>query len=140
MAYDHCDKKDENGVVSFAKARYTVMGCFQTAGVDYTDVFAPVMTLQTFRTACVLANLNPDSVIEQWDVKGAYLYAKLEDEVYCDQPIGHEDTSQPNMVWRLLKSLYGLPVAGRNWNLYLKKILARNVELGRCRMTQELSC
>ena len=48
------------------------MGCFQTAGVDYTDVFAPDDDPPNFSYGLRAGKLNPDSVIEQWDVKGAY--------------------------------------------------------------------
>jgi hypothetical protein len=115
-AYDH--KKDHLGVM-FVKARYTVMGCFQTQGVDYGELYAPVMNLKSFRTMLQLLNLDPSHEAEQWDVKSAYLYADLEEEVYCDQPIGHEESQDRGHCWRLKKSLYGLKQAGRNFNKLL---------------------
>ena len=121
-AYDH--KKDKDGIM-FAKARYTVMGCFQTEGVDYGETFAPVMNLKSFRIQLSIVNLSEDCEIEQWDVSSAYLYAYLDEKVFCDQPHGHEDPAHPKMCWRLLKSLYGLKNAGRNWNLLLNDILSK---------------
>jgi hypothetical protein len=120
--YDH--KKDSQGIM-FVKARYTVMGCFQTAGVDYGELYAPVMNLKSFRTMLQLWNLDPTHEAEQWDIKGAYLYAKLDEEVYCDQPIGHEESSNPRHCWRLVKSLYGLKQAGRNFNKLLTSLMKR---------------
>ena len=118
------DWKKEEGKIIFAKARYTVMGCFQTEGVDFHETFAPVMTHKTLRTVFQIVNLDPTSIMEQWDVKTAFIYSLLEEKVYCDQPIGHEDTSQgPRKIWRLIRSLYGLTQSARNWNLHLRAIL-----------------
>ena len=118
-------KKDKLGRITFVKARYTVMGCFQTEGVDYDETFAPVMTIQTFRTVLQLVNLDPDSVMEQWDISNAYIHSKLEEKVFCEQPQGHEDPNHPGKVWLLQRSLYGLKQSGRNFHIMLKQILAK---------------
>lgn len=48
------------------------------------------------------------------DVKGAYLNGRLEEEVYMRQPDGYHDGT--DKVCRLIKTLYGLKQAGREWN------------------------
>ena len=123
-AYDH--KKGPDGKILFVKARYTVMGCFQTAGVDYGESYAPVMNMKTLRTVLQIVNLDPEHIIEGWDVKGAYLYAYLDEEVFCDQPIGHETDHTAGACWLLKKSLYGLVQSGRNWALLLRKLFGKS--------------
>jgi hypothetical protein len=121
-AYDW--KKDKQGIM-FAKARYTVMGCFQTPGVDYGETFAGVMNLKTFRTVLQLVNLSEDHCMEQWDVTAAFLYSKLDEKVYCDEPIGLEEGNPFLTCWLLYLSLYGLHQASRNWAIFLKGILVK---------------
>ena len=123
--YDH--KKNVDGTIAFAKARYTVMGCFQQHGVDYYESFAPTMTMKSFRSILQLMNSDPTALMEQWDVTHAYLHAMLKELVYCDQPIGHEeevlDAKGRRMVWRLKRALYGLVQSAREWHQLLKDIL-----------------
>jgi hypothetical protein len=64
------------------------------------------------------------AALEQWyflavDVKSAYLYGPLEEEIYMEQPEGYR--VQPGKVWKLLKALYGLKQAGHVWWKELKK-------------------
>ena len=47
--------------------------------------------------------------------KSAFLYGKIEEEVYVCQPPGFEDPKYPEKVYRLDKALYGLHQAPRAW-------------------------
>ncbi|GKC15357.1 putative ribonuclease H-like domain-containing protein, partial [Tanacetum coccineum] len=47
------------------------------------------------------------------DVKSAFLYGKIEEEVYICQPPGFEDPDFPNRVYKVEKALYGLHQAPR---------------------------
>ncbi|GJW99092.1 retrovirus-related pol polyprotein from transposon TNT 1-94 [Tanacetum coccineum] len=49
------------------------------------------------------------------DVKSAFLYGKIEEEVYVCQPPGFEDPDFPNRVYKVEKALYGLHQAPRAW-------------------------
>jgi hypothetical protein len=52
--------------------------------------------------------------IQQLDIKGAYLNGKLREQVYMKQPEGYNDRT--GRVCQLIKTLYGLKQAGREWN------------------------
>ncbi|GKD49272.1 putative ribonuclease H-like domain-containing protein, partial [Tanacetum coccineum] len=54
-----------------------------------------------------------DFVVYQMDVKSAFLYGKIEEEVYVSQPLGFEDPDFPNRVYKVEKTLYGLHQAPR---------------------------
>nr|GEY26143.1 putative ribonuclease H-like domain-containing protein [Tanacetum cinerariifolium] len=54
-------------------------------------------------------------IVYQMDVKSAFLYGTIEEEVYVCQPPGFEDTYFPNKVYKVEKALYGLHQAHRAW-------------------------
>ena len=65
-----------------------------------------------------------DMVVQQLDVKTAYLNAPIDCEVYVRQPQGftvEPRDNSPILVWKLKKSLYGLKQSGRNWNVVLSQ-------------------
>ncbi|GJS68749.1 uncharacterized mitochondrial protein-like protein [Tanacetum coccineum] len=47
------------------------------------------------------------------DVKSAFLYGTIEEEVYVTQPPGFKDPDHPNKVYKVVKALYGLHQASR---------------------------
>ncbi|GJW68363.1 putative ribonuclease H-like domain-containing protein [Tanacetum coccineum] len=60
------------------------------------------------------------------DVKSAFLYGRIEEEVYVCQPPGFEDPDHPDKVYKVVKALYGLPQAPRSWYETLAKYLLGN--------------
>ena len=60
------------------------------------------------------------------DVKSAFLYGKIKEEVYVCQPPWFEDPSHPDWVYKLDKALYGLKQAPRAWYDTLSTILLEN--------------
>ncbi|GJT74143.1 retrovirus-related pol polyprotein from transposon TNT 1-94 [Tanacetum coccineum] len=60
------------------------------------------------------------------DVKSAFLYGKIEEEVYVCQPPGFEDLDFPDRVYKVEKALYGLHQAPRAWYETLSTYLLDN--------------
>ncbi|GJY05022.1 putative ribonuclease H-like domain-containing protein [Tanacetum coccineum] len=89
------NKKDERGIVIKNKARLVAQGYTQEEGIDYDEVFAPVSRIKAIRLFLAYA-LFKDFVVYQMDVKSAFIYGKIEEEVYVCQPPGFEDPDFPN--------------------------------------------
>nr|GEW66358.1 Gag-Pol polyprotein [Tanacetum cinerariifolium] len=83
-------------------------------GIDYDEVFAPVSRIEAIRLFLAYASFK-DFVVYQMDVKSAFLYEKIEKEVYFCQPSGFEDPDFPDKVYKVEKALYGLHQAPRTW-------------------------
>ncbi|KAJ9547394.1 hypothetical protein OSB04_019937, partial [Centaurea solstitialis] len=64
--------------------------------------------------------------VYQMDVKSAFLYGKIDEEVYVSQPPGFEDPKYPDKVYKLRKALYGLHQAPRAWYDTLSSYLLEN--------------
>nr|GFB20255.1 hypothetical protein [Tanacetum cinerariifolium] len=97
------NKKDERGIVVRTKARLVAQGHTQEEGIDYEEVF-----------------------VYQMDVKSAFLYGTIKEEVYVCQPPGFEDPDYPDKVYKVVKALYGLHQAPRAWYETLANYLLDN--------------
>ncbi|GJS96484.1 retrovirus-related pol polyprotein from transposon TNT 1-94 [Tanacetum coccineum] len=58
-----------------------------------------------------------NKAIYQMDVKSAFLYGKIDEEVYVSQPPGFQDPKHPKKVYKVVKALYGLHQAPRAWSI-----------------------
>nr|GEV42247.1 putative ribonuclease H-like domain-containing protein [Tanacetum cinerariifolium] len=67
-------------------------------------------------------------LVYQMDVKSAFLYGTIEEEVYVCQPSGFEDPDHPDKVYKVVKALYGLHQAPRAWYETLANYLLENVK------------
>ncbi|GKB66473.1 putative ribonuclease H-like domain-containing protein [Tanacetum coccineum] len=92
------NKKDERGIVIRNKARLVAQGYTQEEGIDY----------------------------DKMDVKSAFLYGIIEEEVYVCQPSGFEDPQFPDKVYKVEKALYGLHQALKVWYETLSTYLIEN--------------
>ncbi|GJR76556.1 putative ribonuclease H-like domain-containing protein [Tanacetum coccineum] len=108
------NKKDERGIVIRNKARLVAQGHTQEEGIDYDEVFAPVARIEAIRLFLAYASYM-GFMVYQMDVKSAFLYGQIEEEVYVCQPPGFEDPDHPNKVYKVVKALYGLHQAPRAW-------------------------
>eukprot|EP00873_Tetraselmis_striata_P002664 jgi/Tetstr1/422928/TSEL_013708.t1 len=113
-------KANSDGSVNRFKARLAAQGFSQQAGVDYHATFSPVVKLSTLRT-CLAVAAARGMHIPQIDIETAFPNASLKEEIYMRQPKGAEDGS--DNVLRLLKSIYGLKQASREWYELIHKTL-----------------
>ncbi|GJX44089.1 putative ribonuclease H-like domain-containing protein [Tanacetum coccineum] len=60
------------------------------------------------------------------DVKSAFLYGTIKEEVYVTQPLGFKDPDHPDKVYKVVKALYGLHQAPRAWYETLANYLLGN--------------
>ncbi|KAI3819454.1 hypothetical protein L1987_13290 [Smallanthus sonchifolius] len=118
-------KTDDRHVVVKNKARLVVQGFYQQEGLDYTEIYAPVARIEAIRLFLAYATYVGFKVY-QLDVKSAFLYGKVHEEVYVTQPSSFEDPHNINKVYKLDKALYGLHQAPRAWYETLSKHLLSN--------------
>ncbi|GKF22251.1 putative ribonuclease H-like domain-containing protein, partial [Tanacetum coccineum] len=75
------NKNDERGVAVRNKAMLVTQGHRQEEGIDYDEVFAPVARIEAIRIFLAFAS-NMGFIVYQMDVKSAFLYGKINEEVY----------------------------------------------------------
>nr|GEY15059.1 hypothetical protein [Tanacetum cinerariifolium] len=92
------NKKDERGIVIRNKARLVAQGHTQEEGIDYDEM----------------------------DVKSAFLYGTIDEEVYVMQPPGFQDPKFSAKVYKVEKAMYGLHQAPRAWYGTLSEYLLKN--------------
>ncbi|GJT71866.1 putative ribonuclease H-like domain-containing protein [Tanacetum coccineum] len=93
------NKKDKRGIVVRNKARLVAQGYTQEEGIDYDEVFAPVARIEAIMLFLAYASYM-GFIVYQMDVKSAFLYGTIEEEVYVCQPPGFEDPHFPDKVYK----------------------------------------
>ena len=96
------------------KARLVAKGYSQVHGVDFNDVFSPIVKHSSIRVLLALVAMY-DLELEQLDVKTAFLHGELEEQINMEQPHGFEVDGKEDHVCLLKKSLYGLKQSPRQW-------------------------
>ena len=100
-------KRNAAGNILKYKARLVAQGFSPKYGEDYDEVFAPVTKQTTLRTLLAIASMKK-MFLKHFDVKTAYLYGNLEEELYMKQPVGYEKKGAEKLVCRLRRSIYGM--------------------------------
>lgn len=124
-AWIYKTKYKTNGEIDRFKARLVIKGCAQVHGIDFQETFSPVVKYDSVRVILAIAAARK-LMLRQFDIKTAFLYGDLEEDIYMKQPKGYEDGTQ--LVCKLQRSLYGLKQAPRCWNKKFKNML-RNFDL-----------
>nr|GFA39222.1 retrovirus-related Pol polyprotein from transposon TNT 1-94 [Tanacetum cinerariifolium] len=116
------NKRDEENTVIRNKSHLVAKGYTQKERVDFEESFAPVARLEAVRLFIAYV-VHKSFTVYHIDVKTAFLYSPLKEEVYINQPDGFVDPYHPDKVYRLKKALYGLKQALRAWYDELSKFL-----------------
>jgi len=103
-------KQDANS--TFPKAKLVVKCLKQKKGVDFNEIFSPVVKMSSIINVLSLV-VTLDLEVEQMEVKKTFLHGNLEEEIYMKQPDGFLVEGMEDYVCRLRKSLYGLKQATR---------------------------
>ena len=112
-------KRRPDGTTERFKARLVARGFSQMEGVDYWETYAPVANLTSIRMLFAYSAIYKWAIIS-FDIKTAFLYGRLDEEVFMAQPRGFEDGDK---VCKLSWSLYGLKQSPRMWNLRFTECL-----------------
>ena len=96
------------------KARLVAKGFSQKEGVDFNEIFSPVVRHTSIRVFLAIV-ANQDLELEQLDVKTAFLHGRLEENILMKQPEGFEFQGKERHVCQLQRSLYGLKQSPRQW-------------------------
>lgn len=104
------------------KARLVATGFTQQYGIDFNSTYAPVAMLTSIRLVLAIATVTK-MILRQFDVRTAFLYGDLEENLFLETPKGVDISS--GMVLKLKKSLYGLKQSPRCWNKKFNDILTK---------------
>ena len=117
-------KYGSDGAIQRYKARFVAKGYSQRPGLDFTETNALVVKLGSLRAILSFAaHRDLDKI--QLDVKTAFLYGEVADELYISQPEGFIIAGQESLVCRLHKGLYGLKQSSRLWNITFDCFITR---------------
>nr|GEU43832.1 Gag-Pol polyprotein [Tanacetum cinerariifolium] len=96
------NKCDEENTIIRNKSRLVAKGYAQKERVDFEESFAPVARLEAVRLFIIYA-AHKSFTVFQMDVKTTFLYGRLKEEVYVNQPDGFVDPYHLDKVYRLKK-------------------------------------
>lgn len=115
-------KRNTDGSIERYKCRLVARGFSQKAGIDYHETFSPVARLDSIRLILSIV-AKEDLDLIHFDVATAFLYGKLDEEIYMSQPEGFERNK--SLFCKLNKSIYGLKQASKVWNECFRNFLRK---------------
>jgi hypothetical protein len=104
-----------DGTIDKYKARLVAKGFTQKEREDFFDTYSPVARLIIIHVLLSLA-ASHGLLVHQINVKTTFLNGELVEEIYMTQFDGFVVKSQEDQVCKLLKSLYGMKQASKQWH------------------------
>ena len=115
-------KKGVDGKVERYKARLVAKGYSHMEGVDYHEIFSPIVKLVSICIVLALVALL-DLELEKLDVKTTFLHGDLDEDIYMEQPEGFVQHQKGILVCKLKKSLYGQKQSPKQWYKKLESFM-----------------
>lgn len=115
-------KIDADGKIARYKARLVAQGFTQVKGINYNKTYSPVINFSVIKLLLALS-AEYQWYIRHIDVKNAYLYGNLQEEIYMRLPPLYD--AKEEEVAKLLRPIYGLKQSGRKWNEALNEYLTK---------------
>nr|GEV62646.1 hypothetical protein [Tanacetum cinerariifolium] len=118
LCFTYSDDDEDVGVeADFTNLETTIT----EEGIDYEEVFAPVARIEAIRLFLAYASFM-GFMVYQMDVKSAFFYGTLKEEVYVCQPPGFEDPDYLDKVYKVVKKQDEIFISQDN---YVAKILRK---------------
>lgn len=116
-------KEGIEGVMSKRfKVRLVARGFTQKEGVNFNDVFSPIVKNRTIQM--VLAMVAKFYLeLEQMDVKTTLMYGDLDETIMMRKLKGYAEKGKEDYVGKLDMSLYDLKQSHRQWNRRFDKFM-----------------
>ena len=108
-------KRKVDGSIDKYKERLVIKGYKQTEGLDYFDTYSSITRINSIRMVLAIVALR-NLEVHQMNMKIAFLNGDLKEEIYIEQPEGFFALGQEKKVRKLVKSLYGLKQALKQWH------------------------
>nr|GEZ22264.1 putative ribonuclease H-like domain-containing protein [Tanacetum cinerariifolium] len=108
------DEEDVGAEADLSNLETNIPGHIQEEGIQYDEVFAPVARIEAIRLFLAYASFI-SFMVYQMDIKSAFLYGTIKEEVYVCQPLGFKDPDYPVKIYKVVKALYWLHQAPRAW-------------------------
>lgn len=118
-------KYKPDGSVEKYKVRLVAQGFLQQEGIDYNEIFAPVVDSTSISLLLSIAN-QEDWELEQMDVVTAFLHGRLEEEVYMKIPPYMNIPNSEHKVLRMKGALYGLKQSSNVWGKLFESFMKRS--------------
>ena len=107
------------------KACLVAKGYSQREGIDYQEIFFPVVRHTSIRMLLAITTTG-DYELEQMDVKMPFLHGNIDEKIPMEQPEGFKTKGKEDHVCLLKKSLYDLKQTPRQWYKCFDSLMVEN--------------